>query len=83
MGINPPRLTVNMTRPANPILDEIEAFLTETSMAETTFGRACLNDKNLVKNLKAGRRLWPETEEKIREHMKRERAELTPAPTAA
>lgn len=48
---------------------EVEAFLDETGIAPTIFGRDALGDPNFVKDLKNGRRLWPETEAKVREFM--------------
>lgn len=53
----------------NPILSEIDAFLGTHGIAESTFGRDAANDWKLVKGLRAGRRLWPETEAKIRHFM--------------
>ncbi|WP_079730953.1 hypothetical protein [Novosphingobium mathurense] len=64
-----------------PILAEIEAFIAHHEMAESTFGREALGDWRLVQELRGSqkrrpRRLWPETEAKVREFMAsyRERA---------
>lgn len=38
-------------------------------MAPTRFGELAMNDKPLVKQLEAGRRIWPETEKKISDFM--------------
>ena len=56
------------------ILIEIEAFLEHHQVAESTFGREALGDWRLVQELRGtgkrrARRLWPETEAKIREFM--------------
>ena len=58
----------------NTLLNEIDAFLDETGMAESTFGRSAVNDWKLIddlrgKNRKAPRRLWPETEVAVRAFM--------------
>jgi hypothetical protein len=54
------------------LLADIEAFLTthEASLSPTRFGELALNDRHLVHQLRRGkRRLWPETEAKIRRFM--------------
>ena len=38
-------------------------------MAPVTFGRKALNDPHLVADIRKGRRLWPETESKVRAFM--------------
>jgi len=50
------------------LLSEIEAFLLKHGIAATAFGDG-LGDRHLVRQLRAGRRVWPETAEKIRAHM--------------
>ncbi len=52
------------------LLDEIDAFLAGVKMSETTFGRKAVNDGKFVPRLRAGKRCWPETEEKAREYMR-------------
>lgn len=56
------------------ILSEIEAFLAAHQMAGSTFGREALGDWRLIDELRGKRRsrprrLWPETEAKIRQFM--------------
>lgn len=56
------------------ILAEIEAFVARHEMAESTFGREALGDWRLIQELRGAqgrrpRRLWPETEAKVREFM--------------
>lgn len=51
------------------LLQDIEAFLTKHEMGPTVLGHMALNDKHFVKNLREGRRVWPETEEKVRDFM--------------
>lgn len=58
--------------------DDVEAFLIEHSMAPTAFG-AALGDRHFVRTLRRGRRVWPETEEKVRAFM----AEYRPHSVAA
>jgi hypothetical protein len=48
------------------LLDEILTFCAAHGMAESTFGERALNDKPFVSQLKSGRRVWPETEIKVR-----------------
>jgi len=38
-------------------------------MGAATFGALVMNDRHLVRQLRAGRRLWPETEAKVRAFM--------------
>lgn len=52
------------------LLAEIDAFLTRTKMPVTTFGLNVCNDGKLVPTLREGRRVWPETAEKIRSYIK-------------
>ena len=51
------------------ILNDIENFLLKVKMKPATFGRACNGDPNLIFDLRKGRRIWPETEQKIRSFM--------------
>lgn len=55
------------------LLSEIEVFLSETGMGETYFGKVVSGNSELVKRLRAGKRMWPETIEKAREYMKQKR----------
>lgn len=58
------------------LLADIEAFLTTHDMAPTRFGVGALGDRHFVKQLRKGRRVWPETEAKVRRFM----ATYKPAP---
>ncbi|MBW6524450.1 hypothetical protein KZ810_13155 [Sphingomonas sp. RHCKR47] len=51
------------------ILSDVEAFLKATGMAATRFGDKAMGDRHLVRQLRGGRRLWPETEKKVRDFM--------------
>lgn len=58
----------------NTILSDIEAFIAAHGMAESTFGREALGDWRLISEMRGterrkGRRLWPETEAKVRRFM--------------
>lgn len=58
----------------HPILQDIEAFISQHEMAESTFGREALGDWRLIPELRGDngrrpRRLWPETEAKVRQFM--------------
>ena len=61
------------------LIDEISAFLKLTDLSETTFGRLALKDPHFVRDVRNGRRLWPETEAKVRSFM----IEYQPASEAA
>lgn len=56
------------------LLTDIEQFIASTGMAESTFGREALGDWKLIDELRGKgrsrpRRLWPETEAKVRDFM--------------
>jgi 2,4-dienoyl-CoA reductase-like NADH-dependent reductase (Old Yellow Enzyme family) len=57
------------------IAEQVEAFLLEHSISPVTFGREAMKDPHFVRDLRNGRRLWPETETKVRRYM----AEYVPA----
>lgn len=44
---------------------EVEKFLRETGMAQTTFGRLAISDGNFVRDLQRGRRMWPENAARV------------------
>jgi hypothetical protein len=51
------------------LLADIKAFCEAHDLKPTRFGELALNDKPFVAQLEAGRRLWPETEAKVRRFM--------------
>lgn len=61
------------------LLEDIEAFLTTHNMVPTTFGDLSLNDRHFVRQVRAGRRVWPETEAKVRRFMATYRPEAEAA----
>ena len=54
----------------HPLIADIDAFLKEHGdMSPVTFGRKALGDPHFVGQLRNGRRIWPETEAKVRTFM--------------
>lgn len=51
------------------LLKKIESFTAQSGMSEITFGRKAVRDPHFVRDVRKGRRLWPETEAKIRDFM--------------
>lgn len=51
------------------LLTDIEAFCRDHNVPESRFGELALNDKPFVQQLRKGRRVWPETEDKVRAFM--------------
>jgi hypothetical protein len=51
------------------LLRDIDTFLSLTGMRPTNLGKASINDPALYIKLKRGRRLWEETEERVRGFM--------------
>lgn len=56
-----------------PLLKEIDEFLSETGLGPHRFGILAAKNGRLVERLRAGRRIWPDTESQIREFMTSER----------
>lgn len=55
------------------LLTEIQSFLSDTGMGPSYFGKASCGNSELVKRLEERRRVWPETEMKVRAFMMVER----------
>lgn len=53
------------------LIDHVNDFLRQTGMAESAFGRQAVNDWKFVKSIRAGRRVWPETEDRVMAFMAR------------
>lgn len=51
------------------LLRDVEAYLAEQGLSPTAFGDEALNDRHFVRQLRGGRRVWPETEQKVRSFM--------------
>jgi hypothetical protein len=52
-----------------PLLNDIDAFLRVHKLSDSAFGRQAVNDWKLIRQLRAGRRLWPDTEGRVRTFM--------------
>lgn len=61
------------------LLPEIERFLNLTGMSATRFSQEAIRDRHFVRQLRNGRRVWPETADKARAFM----AEYRPESAAA
>lgn len=64
------------------LIDAIDRFVAATGISEITFGRKALRDPHFVRDLRNGRRVWPETEAKVRAFMRGER-KILPGDAAA
>lgn len=53
---------------------DIEAFLAAHELSPTRFGVLATGDRHLIRQLRKGRRLYPETEERVRAFMAAERS---------
>jgi len=51
------------------LLTDIEAFCERHKLSKWDFGAMALNDRPFVGQLENGRRVWPETEAKVRNFM--------------
>jgi hypothetical protein len=51
------------------LVDEIDAFLGETGMSESYFGKRATGNSEVLARLRAGRTITVVTEEKLREFM--------------
>lgn len=60
------------------LLAEIEAFVAKAGMSEITFGRKAMSDPHFVRDLRNNRRLWPETEAKVKKWIKAQRVKAEP-----
>lgn len=56
------------------LLATIEAFLAGTGMGASYFGKAAIGNSEVVKRLRDGGRVWPETEASLRKFMLEHRA---------
>lgn len=58
------------------LLSDIKSFLAETGMGPSYFGKVSCGNSEVVARLERGRRIWPDTEEKIRAFIERSRSEM-------
>jgi len=68
---------------ANSLLDDIDAFLSETGMGASYFGKVAAGNSEIVHRLRKGKRVWPETETKVRAFIKAQRRAKTRQGVAA
>tara|TARA_R110000868_G_C10761952_1_gene753970 strand:+ start:83 stop:295 length:213 start_codon:yes stop_codon:yes gene_type:complete len=66
----------------NELLSEIRSFLAQTNMGPSYFGKASCGNSELVERLETGRRVWPETADRVRAFMA-ERMKRAPSNTEA
>lgn len=52
-----------------PFRDEVEAFLRLTGMSPTRFSASATRDRHFVRKLRRGRRVFPDTMERVRSFM--------------
>lgn len=58
-----------MDNAAPPLIEAIDAFVERHGMSPVTFGRKAMSDPHFVRDVRNGRRLWPDTEAKVRRFM--------------
>jgi hypothetical protein len=58
-----------MQKDAPSLLDAIDEFVSLHGMSPITFGRLAMKDPHFVRDIRGGRRVWPETDAKIRAFM--------------
>ena len=68
-----PYLDCVMSPPMAALLADIEAFLEASGISESAFGTAAINDKHLIRQMRDGRELKYDTEQRIRSFMARYR----------
>lgn len=74
-----------MSKSQDILLREVEAFLVKSGMPATSFGEQLMNDRHLVRRLRAGSEVRLRTADKIREFIanynqkKAKRREMQPA----
>jgi hypothetical protein len=47
------------------LLEKIERYTAESGMSESYFGKRAAGNSELVARLRAGGRVWPETEDRV------------------
>lgn len=52
------------------LLNEIDAFLSQSGMSEYRFGYLAVSNGRLVERLRNGGRIWPETAEGVRKFIR-------------
>lgn len=65
---------------SSSLIQDIDAFLAETGMGPSYFGKRAARNSEIVARLRAGRRVWPETENQIRAFIETERRRRNATP---
>lgn len=58
---------------ANELLSELETLMAETGLSAHRVGILCASNGRLIDRLREGGRVWPETEQGVRDAIARER----------
>lgn len=58
-----------MKQAQRKLLSDIEDFLSSAEMGESYFGKVSCGNSELVRRLRGGGRVWPETEQRVRDFM--------------
>jgi len=58
------------------LLHDIDAFLAAAGIGEHRFGILAANNGRLVERLREGRRIWPDTEQRVRDFMASRRPDI-------
>lgn len=64
---------------SNSLIEEIDAFLAETGMGASYFGKQATGNSEIVRRLREGRPILNETENKVRAFIKARRKSRTAA----
>lgn len=67
----------------DPLLAEIEAFVAETGLAETTLGGRAVKDSRFVARIRAGKAVTYQNVQRLKEFMREHRRPLPHAGEAA
>jgi 2,4-dienoyl-CoA reductase-like NADH-dependent reductase (Old Yellow Enzyme family) len=59
------------------LLEQVENYLARTRVRPSTFGRRALGDPRFVEDLRAGRKLRRETQERVRCYLTRTQSSIT------
>lgn len=65
------------------LLSELEDLMADTGLSAHRVGILCANNGRIVDRLRDGKRIWPETEKKVRGNIGRLRAQRTQTPEGA
>jgi len=57
------------------LLQELDAFVLETGLSEHRVGIILAKNGRLIPRLREGGRIWPDTEQQVREALAKERAD--------